>query len=163
MKPAATIILLVCLAAIGMGQPVTARQADRQTSRNEKLIARGKYLSKHPVDGVSGCDHCHTPLNQRGEPVQEKTLQGAPVLFRPTLPLEWADRAPNIAGLPSWDDAQAVHFLMTGIAYNGLKASLPMPAFRFDREDALALVAFLRSVEPAPSVENGVAEKPTRQ
>jgi len=36
---------------------------------------------------------------------------------------------------------------MTGIAYNGLPGKPPMPQYRFNREDATAIVAYLKSLE----------------
>ena len=59
----------------------------------------------------------------------------------------WADKSPNIAGLPGWEDAAAVKFLMTGIAYNDLPGRPPMPQYRFNKEDATAIVAYLRSLD----------------
>ena len=60
----------------------------------------------------------------------------------------WADRAPNIAGLPGWEDEAAVKFLMTGIAYTDLPGRPPMPQYRFNQEDAEAVVAYLKSLAP---------------
>jgi hypothetical protein len=72
--------------------------------------------------------------------------------FKPTVPVpNWADKAPNITGLPGWEDAAAVKFFMIGVAYNNLPPRPPMPAFRMNKEDAEAVVAYLRSL--------GVAEK----
>jgi hypothetical protein len=60
----------------------------------------------------------------------------------------WADKAPNIAGLPGWEEKDAIKFLMTGLAYNDLPGRPPMPQFRFNKEDASAVVAYLRSLGP---------------
>jgi hypothetical protein len=38
---------------------------------------------------------------------------------------------------------------MTGIAYNGLPARPPMPQYRYSRQDAEAIVAYLKSLAPA--------------
>ena len=86
-------------------------------------IARGKYL----VENVAMCGDCHSPHDEKGEPVPGKVLKGAVLMFKPTIPMPvWADKAPNIAGLPGWQDDAAVKFLMTGIAYNDLPARPPM-------------------------------------
>jgi mono/diheme cytochrome c family protein len=106
-------------------------------------IARGKYL----VEGIGMCGECHTPMDEKGEPVPGKMLKGATLTFRPTVPMPvWAEKSPNIAGLPGWTDDQAIKFLMTGIAYNDLPARPPMPPYRFSQSDAEALVAYLRSL-----------------
>ncbi len=96
------------------------------------------------------CGDCHTPRNEKGEPVPGKTLQGAVLAFKPIAPMPvWADKSSNIAGLPGWTDEQAVKFLMTGIAYNELPGRPPMPQYRFNEQDAEAIVAYLRSLAPA--------------
>lgn len=108
-------------------------------------IARGKYL----VNGVGLCEDCHTPRDDHGQFIAAKYLQGAPIGFKPIAPMPvWADKAPVIAGLPGWSDGAAIKFLMTGIAYNDLPARPPMPAYRFNREDAEAVLAYLRSLAP---------------
>ena len=62
-----------------------------------------------------------------------------------------AARSSNIVALPGWTDEQAVRFFMTGLAYNDLPARQPMPPYRFKREDAEAIVAYLQSL----TSENG--------
>ncbi|HET8922579.1 MAG TPA: c-type cytochrome [Candidatus Acidoferrum sp.] len=131
--------------AVANGQ-LAAQQPLPKASSKTRQIARGKYLVERAVP----CADCHSARNKQGELMLEKPLQGAPILFKPTVPIPgWADRAPNIAGLPGWTDEQAIKFLMTGIAYNDLPASPPMPPFRFNREDAIAIVAYLRTLKPA--------------
>src|SRR5512146_2791193 len=96
-------------------------------------IARGRYL----VEKVGVCYDCHSPRDQKGQFVRQQWLQGAPIVFKPTVPIpNWAEKAPKIAGLPGWTEADAVRFLTTGIAYNGLPANPPMPPYRFSRADA---------------------------
>jgi mono/diheme cytochrome c family protein len=112
----------------------------------QSKVERGRYL----VQGLGGCGDCHTPRDEKGVPIPGKELHGAPLMFKPTVPVpNWADKTPNIAGLPGWEDADAVKFLMTGIAYNGLPARPPMPQYRMNKEDAEAVVAYLRSLAPA--------------
>lgn len=109
-------------------------------------VARGKYL----VEQVARCGDCHSTHGEKGEPVAGKELRGAALTFKPITPLpDWADRAPNIAGLRGWDDQDAVKFLMTGLAYNDLPARPPMPRYHMNKEDAEAIVAYLKSLPPA--------------
>jgi mono/diheme cytochrome c family protein len=108
-------------------------------------IARGKYL----VEGVAKCGDCHSPMDDKGQPIAGKEFHGQTLPFKPSVPMPvWADKAPNIAGLRGWEEADAVKFLMTGIAYNDLPARPPMPQYRMNKEDAQAVVAFLKSLSP---------------
>jgi len=136
-------VVALLLAPILLGQKLLEqKQLPRATSA--ALLARGKYL----VEDAGLCGDCHTPLNEKGEPVEGQSLQGAPLSFKPTVPVpDWADKAPKIAGLPGWEKDAAIKFLMTGIAYNGLPGKPPMPQYRFNREDATAIVAYLKSLE----------------
>jgi mono/diheme cytochrome c family protein len=111
----------------------------------DSKLERGRYL----VEQVALCGDCHTPHNEKGAPIREKLLQGALLPFKPIAPMPWADKAPNIAGLPGWEDKDAVKLLMTGLAYNDLPGRPPMPQYRFSEEDATAVVAYLRSLAPA--------------
>lgn len=116
------------------------------TQGQSAKIAHGKYI----VEAVAICGDCHTPRNEKGEPLPGKTLRGTVLSFKPLAPVPvWADKAPNIAGLPGWEDGAAVKFFMTGIAYNDLPGRPPMPQYRMNREDAEAVVAYLKSLSPA--------------
>jgi len=129
---------VVCLALTLANSAIAASGSSK--------LERGKYL----VEQVGMCGDCHTPHNEKGEPIQEKTLRGAILPFKPAVPMPvWADKSPNIAGLPGWEDKDAIRFLMTGIAYNDLPARPPMPQYRFNQEDAAAIMAYLRSLGPA--------------
>ena len=108
-------------------------------------VERGRYL----VDQVALCGDCHTPRTEKGEPIKEKYLKGSPLFFKPTVPTPgWADKSPNIAGLPGWEEKDAIKFFMTGLAYNDLPGRPPMPQYRFNQEDAAAIVMYLRSLSP---------------
>ncbi len=131
----ATLLMVSMLA----GQPPKPRRASAAT------LARGKYL----VEGIGMCGDCHTPGNARGESSKEKWLTGAMLGFKPIVQMPvWADTAPKIAGLPGWDKDAAIRFLMTGIARNNLPLRPPMPQFRFNQQDAVAIVAYLQSLAP---------------
>ncbi len=108
-------------------------------------LARGKYL----VENVGMCQDCHTPMTPTG-PDPARWLQGAELPFAPTVPLPaWASAAPAIAGLPSLEDDEALALLTTGALPGGTTLRPPMPHYRFNQDDARAVVAYLRSLAPA--------------
>jgi hypothetical protein len=45
---------------------------------------------------------------------------------------------------------QGVHFLMTGEKPDGSHPRPPMPEYRLDRDDAEAVVTYLKSLAPTP-------------
>jgi hypothetical protein len=105
----------------------------------------GRYL----VEQVGRCGDCHAPHNEKGEEIREKRLQGTPVPFKPAVPMPvWEEKTPNTAGLPGWEDKDAVKFLMTGLAYNDLPSRPPRPGYRFNQQDAVDIVACLWSLAP---------------
>jgi mono/diheme cytochrome c family protein len=106
--------------------------------------ARGEYL----VERVGMCQDCHSPRNAEGFFFEDQWLAGAPIDFTPSLPMPWAEMAPPIAGLPTMTDQQAVTYMMTGEKPDGTESRPPMPEYRLTREDALAVVAYLRSLAP---------------
>ena len=111
---------------------------------DSKQIARGEYL----VKAIGQCGDCHTPMNEKGEFIPGQWLKGKKLEFAPTVPMPvWADTSPNIAGLPGWDHEKAVQFFMTGLAPNGQPARPPMPAYKMNRADAEAVVAYLESLK----------------
>jgi mono/diheme cytochrome c family protein len=107
-------------------------------------IEHGKYL----VERVCLCGDCHSPRNDKGEFDRTQWLQGELISFKPDHPMPFAAIAPPIAGLPSYaKDEAALKFLETGTNPTGKLAMAPMPQFRFNHEDALAVVAYLRSLK----------------
>jgi mono/diheme cytochrome c family protein len=94
-------------------------------------VARGRYL----VMSAGKCSDCHG-----------KQLQGGPLEFlKPGMPVVYA--APKIAGLPQLSSAAATTFLQTGILPGGQSARPPMPQYRFNHDDAAAIVAYLKSLK----------------
>jgi hypothetical protein len=136
-------LALAGLAFLLLLAPILAGQKKRLGVPSAAVIARGKYL----VDNVGLCGDCHTPRDEKGEFVKDQYLKGTVLDFKPTAPVPvWAEKSPNIAGLPGWDKDAAIKFLMTGVAYNGLPGRPPMPQYRFNQQDAAAIVAYLKSL-----------------
>ena len=124
------LIAVLCLAS-----PATA---------GAQSITHGKYI----VERTSMCNDCHTPRDEKGQLITAQTLQGAPIGSAPIHPMPWADTAPPIAGLPAhYTPEQMVTFLQTGKRPDGSMPRPPMPPYRFSREDAMAVTAYLRSLK----------------
>jgi mono/diheme cytochrome c family protein len=107
-------------------------------------IKRGQYI----VERVAMCGDCHTPHTDTGEYDRTAWLQGDVLDFKPVHPMPFAAVAPQIAGLPTMPtDEMAIKFFETGTNGVGKLAMPPMPRFRFEHEDAVAVVAYLRSLK----------------
>ena len=129
------------VAAFLFGLAACAQQAPAPP-QGEALVARGEYL----VNSIGGCNDCHTPMTPQG-PDMTRALQGSPLIFAPTIQIPWAPVAPAIAGGPAgYTDEQFVAFLQTGVKPDGSHPLPPMPAFRFNEEDARAVAAYIATL-----------------
>jgi mono/diheme cytochrome c family protein len=122
--------------------PADAAPALTEMQAANPLIVRGRYL----VEQVGLCADCHSPRTPTGHFIREQWMLGAALPFQPMVPMPWAPAAPPLAGLPAMNDQQAIEFLRTGKRPDGSMSRPPMPPFRFDTEDASAVVAYLRSL-----------------
>ncbi|MDP3457772.1 MAG: c-type cytochrome [Hyphomonas sp.] len=115
-------------------------------ARTEQLVARGEYL----VTGIGGCNDCHTPMTAAG-PDMSRTLQGGELIFGPMIDMPWAPYAPPLAGgLTAYSDAEFAALLQTGLRPDGSTPRPPMPPFRLSAADAEAVVAYIKTLPPAP-------------
>ena len=124
-----------------VSKPASAAQSPA-TSKDSDM-ARGKYL----VEEVARCPDCHTPRDSSGALDRSRWLQGAPIWMRPVQSKEsWAQSAPALAGF-SYSDQQAQDVLERGIGTNGIPIQPPMHAYHLHHADAVAIIAYLRSVK----------------
>jgi mono/diheme cytochrome c family protein len=115
----------------------------------DQQIERGKYLVT-----IGGCNDCHTPGYFLGKPDFSRRLGGSDVGFG--LPGLGAFVGRNLTpdketGLGNWTDDQIISAMTAGVRPDGRKLALIMPweaLSHLDREDALAIVAYLRSLPP---------------
>jgi mono/diheme cytochrome c family protein len=124
--------------------------ASAQKAPDKSQVEHGRYL----VQQVGLCGDCHTPRDDHGQPIESKALRGAGIGFKPLAEMPWGGYAPPIAGLPGFTDAQAITFLTTGKDPTGSHPKPPMPPYRFNRRDAAAVVAYLRSVAAQKKLES---------
>src|ERR1700758_4732580 len=83
----------------------------RTTSPDASQVERGRYL----VEEVAKCGECHSPRDAQGQLDHKAWLQGAPIWIMPVRPVSnWADRAPALAGFPSFTEEQGERILEKG-------------------------------------------------
>jgi mono/diheme cytochrome c family protein len=105
--------------------------------------ARGEYLA----NSVAMCVQCHTPRDRAGHLLEAQKFRGGAMPLQSPYPdRPFAFSAPNIAGLPGFTDEQVLQLLTEGKAEGRRLPEPPMPPFRMSREDALAIIAYLRTL-----------------
>ncbi len=128
---------------------LAASSATEAVAADPAVVARGKYLVT-----IASCHDCHTPGYFLGKPDMARYLGGSDVGFE--LPGLGVFLGPNLTpdketGLGNWTDAQVLAALQTGVRPDGrvLAPIMPWHAFAsLAKQDAEAIVAFLRSVPP---------------
>ena len=118
-------------------------------ARADSPVERGKYLVT-----IAGCNDCHTPGGLLGSPDLKRLLGGSDVGFG--IPGSGVWIGPNLTpdketGLGDWTDEQIVAAITKGVRPDGRKLSGIMPSQALSHltaEDALAIVAYLKSVPP---------------
>lgn len=121
----------------------SAQKTAATPGANQSQVERGRYL----VENVGMCEECHTPRDSSGNLDESRRLQGAAIWIVPVHQMtNWAMRAPALAGLPGFTDAEAEIVLERGIGPNGLPIQPPMHVYHMTPADAQAIVAFLRSM-----------------
>jgi mono/diheme cytochrome c family protein len=136
-----TLVLALVLGGILVHEATAAKDADARAA----LVERGRYITQN----VAMCVQCHTPRNGTGELDRTQLFRGAPIPV-PAPPFEgdWAVKAPNIVGLLGYSEEDAVRLLTEGRNRTGVPPRPPMPPFRMSREDAAAVIAYLKSLAP---------------
>lgn len=142
--------IVFCPQIRAQAPPRPQRRGDKtdtpQVSTTAADVARGKYI----VENVAMCPQCHTPRDANGKVDRRYLLAGAPELFQPPRPdPNWPLIAPRIGGNPPASDQDLIKLLTTGIWTDGKPLRLPMMPFRMSESDAKAVVAYLKSVNPA--------------
>ncbi len=122
--------IVACASVIALAVVTVALFPGHASADRDDMVSRGRYL----VNDAVKCVDCHGAR-----------LQGMQLGFmRPGMPIAYF--APHIAGLPMLSQSAAVKFFQTGLLPGGGRARPPMPQFRFNRSDALAITAYLRSL-----------------
>lgn len=140
------VAVLICIFGT-RNTTVHAQQANAPAAPAAKAaagnVARGKYI----VEDVAYCTNCHTPRLANGEFDRAHWLQGGPVFWQPAQPMQnFPQLVPRIGGTPPATDAQMITLLTTGLWTDGKPLRQPMPPFHMTKEDAEAVVAYLKTV-----------------
>lgn len=142
----AGILLLTVLMAWAQQAAPAMQSSAKLTAKPAAVsgnVARGKYI----VHEVAKCINCHTPRDERGEIIRSRLLTGAPTFFQPAQGMpDWPINCPRIAGAPSATDQEFVTLMTTGIWKFGKPLRQPMPEFHMTKEDAEAVLAYLKSL-----------------
>lgn len=144
----------VACAALFASRSTSARAAQMHMAQQKKAAAspgdveRGRYI----VEDVAMCEECHTPRDANGNLDESRQLEGAQIWIQPVHSMtNWANRAPGIAGFVGFTDAQGEDIFERGIGPNGLPIQPPMHIYHMSQSDALAVIAYLRSLPAAYS------------
>jgi mono/diheme cytochrome c family protein len=159
-------VICRCAVAIGAGVAMVAlAQTIAVRAADSTKIERGKYLVT-----LGGCNDCHTPGHFFGKPDMTKQLGGSEVGF--LIPELGVFHGPNLTpdketGLGAWTDDEIIIALTAGKRPDGRELAPIMPwraLAILTREDAEAMVAYLRSLPPVKNKVPGPFgpnEKPT--
>jgi mono/diheme cytochrome c family protein len=144
MKAPFIFAVTMLLAAAGWSSssaPAVAASAQTTPRSAAGSVEHGKYLATH----VAMCIECHSPRDESGTIIPGQEFTGASIPVEPLA--DWATRAPRNRGLLGYDDRQAMRLLTEGaIARDGGQLKPPMPRFRMTNEDAMDVIAYLRSL-----------------
>jgi len=138
---------LLCLTLVislsGQQKPAAAPTSAPQAARATGNLEHGRYL----VEQVIMCWECHSARDAQGNLVVGTKYKGGAMPVRPTFSGDWPNQIPRIAGLPGYDDDQAMRLLTQGaIRWDGRQLRAPMPRFRMSQQDAADVIAYLRSL-----------------
>jgi len=156
-KSRAAVLAAVCFVAASCSTSKTDKNASGGSADSVQHAAamtpvqRGAYLAT-----VMGCHDCHTPGAFYGAPDMSRALSGSELGWRGPWGVSYpANLTPDSTGLASWTDEEILMALQNGRSKDGSPVAPPMPWPDFahlTHDDALALVAYLRSIPPVHHV-----------
>ncbi len=149
----ATFVVLTAILTAGQQSPGDSKQPAPGATNGQPntvntdqgaLIKRGEYL----VNNVALCVICHSPKDADGNPIPGEHFKGDVIPVRPSYATlkTWAERAPALGPIVGGAGDDVEHLLQTGIwLRTGTSPRRPMPPFRMNKEDAHAVVTYLKS------------------
>jgi len=144
-------------AAENPAEPAPAAPADAATppaaptpeEAKAALIERGRYLA----NDVAMCVVCHSPKDSKGNPIRDQAFHGGVIPAKATYSdmQAFASNAPALGPMAGGAPEDVAYLLETGIwRPTGKSPKAPMPPFRLSKDDASAVVAYLRSLQSFP-------------
>ena len=140
-----SLLFLTVVSLSGQQKPAASPTGAPQAAAPKAAgnLEHGRYL----VEQVVMCYECHSSRDLQGNIVPGTRFMGGPMPVRPTMSGDWPIQIPRIAGLPGYNDEQAMRLLTQGaIRWDGKQLRLPMPRFRMSSQDAADVIAYLRSL-----------------
>jgi hypothetical protein len=123
---------------------------------SKEALERGKYL----VNNVTGCLGCHSPVQDvPGEPPVAGKIGAGRDFADPAFPGKLI--SPNISsdkeqGIGNWTDGEILRAMREGVSRDGRVLFPQMPYTTYAKtlsdDDALSIIAYIRTVEPVKSV-----------
>lgn len=153
------VAVVVAAASLGvaylmLAYPAVAAAPEVTAPSTPDAVARGAYLADH----VSMCLDCHTRRDwtRFAGPLEDGGVGAGGEVFDESLGLPGTIISRNItpAALGSWTDGEILRAFTEGVSKDGtaLFPLMPYHAYgRMDRDDALAIVAYLRTLPAIPS------------
>ena len=140
-----TSVAAASLAWSGTAAPMASvREDERETAR----IARGSYLA----NGIARCFWCHSPLNDGDPATPRPESLGSGDVLDAKLPIHAPNITPDVGtGIGGWSDREVVRAIREGRGRDGRTLRRDHPSRYYSvmtDDDALAIVAYLRSLPP---------------
>ena len=86
-----------------------------------------------------------------GDLDRSRWLEGAPIWIMPVHPTSnWAMQAPSLRGFQGFTEEQGERILEKGVGPNDLPIEPPMHIYHLSHADAVAIIAYLRSLRVSP-------------
>jgi mono/diheme cytochrome c family protein len=155
-QPATEIVFPVRYLIRSVPEPLDAPVPAPDLSTAEK---RGAYLVT-----IGACANCHTPQDQRGQPIPGMDFGGGFVFEGPWGRVASANLTPAPSGIPYYDVALFREVLRTGyVKARSINPFMPWHVFGgMTDEDTAAIFAYLGTLKPvAHRVPNAENEPPT--
>lgn len=129
-------------AALPPHAPVTSQVAAHHAYNQ---VARGRYMAT-----LGNCVTCHTPMNEKGQPMMEMAFAGGFHLKGSWGDVYSANITPDATGISYYDEALFIRTMRTGhVGARKLNYVMPTGYFKNMTDDDLkAIFAYLRTLRP---------------